>query len=75
MYRVNGRELSAGGVKRMTVENLMAIDKSYLQQAANALNKDDIAQLVEWLSLKDDIVRYQAFLLLQSRSSFADDVY
>lgn len=32
-------------------------------------------QLVGWLSLKDDNVRYQAFELLQNRSAFFDDVY
>ena len=34
-----------------------------------------IPQLVEWLSLKDDDIRYQAFLLLQNRSIFFNDVY
>ena len=53
----------------------MAIDKSEIQEASKALAKDDLPQLVEWLSLKDDNIRYQAFLLLQSRSMFFDDVY
>lgn len=56
-------------------ESIMAIDKSDIQEASKALAKDDIPQLVEWLSLKDDNIRYQAFLLLQSRSIFFDDVY
>jgi hypothetical protein len=39
------------------------------------LNKDDIEKLIEWLSLKDDKIRYQSLLLLQNRSAFFDDVY
>lgn len=59
----------------ISTESIMAIDKSDIQAAAKALAKDDLPQLVEWLSLKDDNIRYQAFLLLQSRSMFFDDVY
>lgn len=59
----------------ITIEKILSIPKSDLQQVSKALNKDDIPQLVEWLSLKDDNVRYQAFLLLQSRSIFFNDVY
>lgn len=59
----------------ITVESMMSIDKSGLQEASKMVNKEDIPQLVEWLSLKDDNIRYQAFLLLQNRSSFSDDVY
>lgn len=53
----------------------MSIKKSDLQEASKALNKSDISQLVEWLSLKNDNIRYQAFLLLQNRSLLFDDVY
>jgi hypothetical protein len=53
----------------------MSISKSDLQEASKALHKEDIPQLVEWLNLKDDNIRYQAFLLLQNRSSFCNDVY
>lgn len=59
----------------ITIESMMAIDKNDLLEASKTLNKDDIPQLVEWLSLKDDNIRYHAFLMLQSRSSLADDVY
>lgn len=59
----------------ITIESMMSIDKNALPEASKTVNKDDIAQLVEWLSLKDDNIRYQAFLLLQNRSSFFDDVY
>lgn len=59
----------------MTAEDLMAIAKNGLQEAAKALSRDDITQLVDWLSMKDDNIRYQAFLLLQNRSLLAEDVY
>ncbi|MEA4890365.1 MAG: hypothetical protein VB070_12995 [Clostridiaceae bacterium] len=59
----------------MTIEKILSIPKSELQEASKTLNKDDIPQLVEWLSLKDDSTRYQAFLLLQNRSIFFSDVY
>ena len=59
----------------ITFEEIMAIPKEELQQAAQALEKDSIPQLVEWLTLKDDSIRYQAFLLLQNRSMLFDDVY
>jgi len=56
-------------------ESIMSIPKSDLQEASKELNKSDIPQLVEWLSLKDENIRYQAFLLLQNRSIFFNDVY
>lgn len=59
----------------ITLESMMSISKNDLQEAAKQLNKDDIPQLVEWLSFKNDTIRYQAFLLLQNRSIFFDDVY
>lgn len=59
----------------ISIESIMSIDKSDMQDASKTVIKDDIPQLVDWLSLKDDNVRYQAFLLLQNRSIFFDDVY
>jgi len=59
----------------ITIESMMSIDKSDLQEASKTIDKEDIAQLVEWLALKDDKIRYQAFLLLQNRALFFDDVY
>lgn len=55
-----------GGLKLITVESIMLISKSDLQEASKALSKNDISQLVEWLTLKDDNVRYQALQLLQA---------
>ena len=59
----------------MTLENIMSIPKGDLQNASKNFSNSDIPQLVEWLSLKDDNIRYQAFLILQSRSIFFNDVY
>lgn len=59
----------------ITVESMMSVEKGDLQEASKHLSKNDIPQLVDYLSLKDDNARYQAFLLLQNRSSFFDDVF
>jgi len=59
----------------ITSESIMSISKSDLKEASKALCTEDIRQLVEWLNLKDDNVRYQALLLLQNRSLFFDDVF
>lgn len=59
----------------ITIESMMLIDKNALQEESKKLSKDDIPRIVEWLSLKDDDIRYQALLLLQNRSIFFDDVY
>lgn len=59
----------------ITTESLLSISKSDLQEASKALSIEDIPQLIEWLALKDDNIRYQAFLLLQNRSLFFADVY
>lgn len=57
------------------MESIMLIDKNDIKEASKNIVKDDIPLLVDWLSLKDDNIRYQAFLLLQNRSVFFDDVY
>jgi hypothetical protein len=59
----------------ITVENLLATDKNDLPETAKALEKDDILKLVGWLAVKDDELRYKAFLLLQNRSAAFSDVY
>lgn len=56
-------------------EALMSIEKEKLPEAAKALSQAEISALVELLSDKNDKIRYQAFLLLQCRSQFFDDVY
>lgn len=59
----------------ITFESIMSIDKNTLPEAVKNLSNNDIPQLVEWLALKDDNIRYQAFLILQHRSMLTDDVY
>ncbi|MEA4891188.1 MAG: hypothetical protein VB085_01310 [Peptococcaceae bacterium] len=59
----------------ISMESMTAAGKSDLQEAAKDLGKEELLQLVEWLSLKEDNIRYRAFLLLQYRSSLSDDVY
>ena len=59
----------------ITFDEIMSISKNDMPEAAMAVCKEDIPQLVEWLSLKDDKIRYQVFLLLQSRSAQLSDVY
>ncbi len=59
----------------ISIESIMSIDKSNMQEASKTVIKDEIPQLVDWLSLKDDNIRYQALLLLQNRSVLFDDVY
>lgn len=56
-------------------DSIMSISKCDLPEASKALNKEDIPELIERLTLRDDKIRYQAFLLLQTRSSFFDDIY
>lgn len=41
----------------------------------NTLDDNAIASLVDWLSEKDDVIRYNAFTLLLERSKIQSDVY
>ncbi|MDD3168571.1 MAG: hypothetical protein PHC91_03780 [Eubacteriales bacterium] len=59
----------------ISIDSIRLIEKNAIPEAAKLLTEEDIKQLVEWLSLKDDTIRYQAFQLLQKRSEFAEDVY
>jgi hypothetical protein len=58
-----------------TYDSVQSISKDAIQDASQTMTQEEISQLVEWLSLKDDTIRYRAFLLLQNRSSLSDDVY
>lgn len=53
----------------------MAIGAAELSEASANLSQSDLSELVELLSEKDDRVRYQALLVLQSRSALSADVY
>jgi len=59
----------------LTAEEIASISKGDVLEAAKRLSSEEIEQLVDLLSLKDDNIRYGAFLLLQSRSTLSCDVY
>ncbi|MGE5496244.1 MAG: hypothetical protein ACM3S4_13190 [Burkholderiales bacterium] len=59
----------------MTLEDLMQADKDGIAESAKMLSLGDIADLVAWLSEKNDAIRYPSLLLLESRSRIAGDVY
>ena len=63
------------GTKVITLESLMSIDRNDLQEASKTIDKNDLPLIIDWLSEKDDKIRYQALLLLQKRSLYFDDVY
>lgn len=54
------------------LEDLMSIPKNELQEASKAPDKEDLPQLVEWLTSGGDNIRYQAFLLLQIEALSGD---
>lgn len=54
------------------LEDRMSIPKNELQEASKAPDKEDLPQLVEWLTSGDDNIRYQAFLLLQIEALSGD---
>jgi hypothetical protein len=58
-----------------SLERLLSIDVVEIPEVSKNLDSNEIKQLVEWLSEKDDKIRYQAFLLLKNRSISFDDVY
>jgi hypothetical protein len=59
----------------ITVSSILSMEQEGLQEASKQIQEEDIPQLVEWLSEKDDKIRYPSFLLLRARSEFAQDVY
>lgn len=59
----------------MDINQLLMIQKEKIPQTAAKLDNGNIKDLVDLLTQKDDKIRYQAFLLLQSRSQEFDDVY
>ncbi|MPM12703.1 hypothetical protein SDC9_59057 [bioreactor metagenome] len=59
----------------MTIDSLLSIPKDKIAEAAKELDPSELPQLVELLTEKDNKIRYQAFLLLQSRSQISGDVY
>jgi hypothetical protein len=59
----------------MNTEQLKSIPKGNIAETAKNLSKADIEYLVTTLSEKDDKLRYNAFLLLQTNSKDSPNVY
>ena len=59
----------------ITAQTIELCEKDDLPDLLPTLNAPDINQLVSWLTEKEDNFRYKCFLLLQSRSEQASDVY
>lgn len=59
----------------ITIEEMMESDRNKLPERAALLQQEDIEKLVEWLALKEDDIRFQAFLLLQAKSRLDSSVY
>ena len=59
----------------ITTEKLLSYEKNDLVEVAEALQTNDINQLIKWLDEKNDKIRYNSFLLLQHRSETHNDVY
>jgi len=53
----------------------MEAPQENLPAFAAALNPEDVGQLVLWLALKENDIRYRAFLLLQEKSRMGSSVY
>jgi hypothetical protein len=68
-------QVHSGRIKDEYIRKYHANTQKRFTEASKTMSKDDNAQLVEWLSLKNNEVRYQAFLLLQNRSDMFHDVY
>lgn len=59
----------------ITAEALINAQKDELTELSKDLTADEIALLVEWLSDKDDKLRYPCFLILQQRAKSSDELY
>ncbi|UWG98970.1 hypothetical protein LPY66_09330 [Dehalobacter sp. DCM] len=59
----------------INLDRLLAIEKENLLELSKTLEAEDISLLVEWLTEKDDKLRYHSLLLLEHRSEEYDDVY
>ena len=59
----------------LNAERVSAFGKNELPEVSKTLSDEDVQQLVEWLTDKNDKLRYNSLLLLQHRSESHDDVY
>jgi len=56
-------------------EILLSTEKDALPALSKTLKPEDLDTLVDWLSEKDDKLRYSSLLVLHSRSKDSDDLY
>jgi hypothetical protein len=59
----------------ITTDQLMFLKECDITNISKVIDKNDISQFVEWLSEKNDKIRYNSLLLLEKRSLFFSDVY
>ncbi len=62
-------------MRKINLEKLLSIEKDDFFDYSKELDLNDLDVLVDWLSEKNDKIRYQSFLLLQERMKYANDVY
>lgn len=63
------------GVEYMIIIESLITEKENLLEISKTLEPEDLSRLVEWLTEKDDKLRYHSLLLLENRSEEYDDVY
>jgi hypothetical protein len=59
----------------VNIDELRTVSKSKIVESAKKLDSDEVSFLVKQLSLKDDTLRYNAFLLLQAHSRLKSSIY
>lgn len=59
----------------VTVEDMMRIEPCDIANGNIFLQPEEIEKFVAWLSLKENDIRYKAFLLLQEQSKIDNSVY
>ena len=59
----------------ITDEILLSTEKDALPALSKTLMSEDLEQLVDWLSEKDDKLRYASLLVLQNRAKDSNDLY
>jgi hypothetical protein len=62
-------------VNQVNIDELKTLSKDRIPEAAASLSAADVNFLVEHLTEKADVLRYNAFLLLQANSPLTSQVY
>ncbi len=60
---------------KVNIDELKTVSKDQIAELAAKLDLDGVSFLVKQLSLKDDKLRYNAFLLLQAHSRLKSSIY